>query len=256
MPESTQSLRNAALVAADVTALTFLIFVRPDLPALATDLQRPHSWVTQVGTDGAAAALAGAALWLCAAWLGIGLAIALLAAAPGWLGSLARRLAARLVPGVILRLAGTTIGISITLGTLGPGLAAAASIAAPSVAASASSSNAPSWPISTPAAPSWPVSAAPIEAPIPPVPQPLTPLPVAGHVVTPGESLWTIAASALSTASSSPTSAQPVTDQQIAIEVSAWYGANRNLIGSDPSLLRPGQHLLAPSPDPISRRTP
>ncbi len=70
--------------------------------------------------------------------------------------------------------------------------------------------------------------------------------PNATHVVRPGDSLWTIAAAALTAA----TPAEPVTDQQVAAQVGAWYGANHTVIGPDPALLHPGQQLLAPTRTP------
>jgi len=61
-------------------------------------------------------------------------------------------------------------------------------------------------------------------------------------VVRPGDSLWDIAARQLG-----PNSG----DDRIAVLWPHWYAANRQVIGDDPSLIRPGQHLVAPrNPDP------
>lgn len=57
------------------------------------------------------------------------------------------------------------------------------------------------------------------------------------HVVTPGESLWSIAAATL------PEDAPP---ESIADASAAWYDANRATIGPDPDLILPGQQLAAP----------
>lgn len=56
------------------------------------------------------------------------------------------------------------------------------------------------------------------------------------HIVKPGESLWTIVRDR-SPAWSSP---------QIAMAVTAWHDANRDLIGPDPDLIQPGQRLVPP----------
>ncbi len=264
MATSINPLRTAGLLAADGAALVLL---RPDWAALARDLRQPHGWVAQVGADHAASTVAAAALWLCAALLALGFLLTALTVAPGRLGTLARRLAARVVPSVVLRIAGTTLGISIGLGVLSPALASAASTAStastagavtipPSPTSSSSvAGTAPSWPSwpssadpSSPtstSAPSWPVT--PVIPVQPTVPAPVTTAPGstpdATHLVRPGESLWTIAATALAAANP----AHPVSDQQIATQVSAWYSANREVIGPDPALLHPGQQLLAPA---------
>ena len=57
------------------------------------------------------------------------------------------------------------------------------------------------------------------------------------HVVQPGESLWTIAASAL------PPHADAA---HVASASAAWYDANRTTIGPDPDVIQPGQHLVSP----------
>jgi nucleoid-associated protein YgaU len=56
-------------------------------------------------------------------------------------------------------------------------------------------------------------------------------------VVTPGDSLWTIAARRL--------------ERPTAVRVAAawphWWRTNRRVVGPDPNLIRPGQRLLAPT---------
>jgi nucleoid-associated protein YgaU len=56
-------------------------------------------------------------------------------------------------------------------------------------------------------------------------------------VVRPGDTLWAIAARHLR--------GRP-TDAQIADEWPRWYAANRGVIGPDPAVVRPGQHLVVP----------
>ena len=61
-------------------------------------------------------------------------------------------------------------------------------------------------------------------------------------VVEPGDSLWQIAHERLPDA----------TDAAVSRAVAATYAANRRSIGPDPDLLRPGQHLVFPSPPNVS----
>ncbi|MFD1507378.1 LysM peptidoglycan-binding domain-containing protein [Georgenia yuyongxinii] len=85
-----------------------------------------------------------------------------------------------------------------------------------------------------PPAPSTPEPAPPSTAPAPVAP------PAAArdaHVVRAGDSLWSITASHL------PDGA---TAAEIAVAWPRWYEANREVVGSDPDLIRPGQQLRAP----------
>lgn len=65
-----------------------------------------------------------------------------------------------------------------------------------------------------------------------------TPAATAGHVVSVGDSLWTIAEKHLPAGS---------TVGDVAAAWPAWHQANRDLIGPDPDLIRPGQVLVAPA---------
>jgi nucleoid-associated protein YgaU len=56
-------------------------------------------------------------------------------------------------------------------------------------------------------------------------------------VVRRGDSLWSIAARHLG---------HDASDAEIAQAWPAWFEANREVIGNDPDLLRPGQVLRAP----------
>ncbi|UFU02173.1 LysM peptidoglycan-binding domain-containing protein [Ruania suaedae] len=77
----------------------------------------------------------------------------------------------------------------------------------------------------SPPAPGGPSRAAPDRAP-------------GGHQVAPGESLWSIAADALGPGA---------TTADIAEAWPRWYAANRDVLGPDPDLIHPGDHLVAPS---------
>lgn len=57
------------------------------------------------------------------------------------------------------------------------------------------------------------------------------------HVVQPGDSLWSIAASSL---------ADPRHVGTVAQQTQRWYDMNRETIGADPDLIQPGQRLVAP----------
>ena len=58
-------------------------------------------------------------------------------------------------------------------------------------------------------------------------------------VVSPGDTLWDIAARHLGSTA---------TTAEIAGEWHRWYAVNADLIGADPDLIQPGQRLVAPSP--------
>jgi nucleoid-associated protein YgaU len=59
-------------------------------------------------------------------------------------------------------------------------------------------------------------------------------------VVLPGDTLWGIAAEHLDARADAAT---------IAGATRRWYAANRHVIGADPDLIRPGQHLVPPQED-------
>jgi nucleoid-associated protein YgaU len=56
-------------------------------------------------------------------------------------------------------------------------------------------------------------------------------------VVRPGDTLWAIAARSLPTGATAP---------QIAEACAQWHAANRDVIGDDPDLIFPTQHLTPP----------
>jgi len=64
-------------------------------------------------------------------------------------------------------------------------------------------------------------------------------------VVRPGDSLWTIAAARLPAGSGL---------EDVARAWPLWFGANRSVIGDDPDLIVPGQHLTPPISQPRSPR--
>ena len=65
-------------------------------------------------------------------------------------------------------------------------------------------------------------------------------------VVRPGDSLWTLARAHLPHAAD---------DATVAHAVAELYAANRTIIGPDPDLVRPGQHLVFPTPSTFSEES-
>jgi nucleoid-associated protein YgaU len=64
-------------------------------------------------------------------------------------------------------------------------------------------------------------------------------------VVRPGDTLWTIAARHLPATASAA---------EVSAGWHAWYAANRDVIGPDPALIHPGQHLTPPNTSIRSHR--
>jgi LysM repeat protein len=64
-------------------------------------------------------------------------------------------------------------------------------------------------------------------------------------VVRRGDSLWSIAQRSLCRRSLPCGS----TDQTVAAAWPAWWAANRDVVGPDPDLIRPGQRLVSPAPE-------
>jgi hypothetical protein len=224
--------RVGLLIGVDASVL---IALAPDWPALGRHLARADSWVDQVGADQAVASIAGAALWLCAVWLAVALSAIGLAAGPGLGGRAGRRLVRFVVPATIQRAVGGLLGLSLALGLAAP-------LAAPGAAAASTSAGNPAPSSSPPApgtttVPSWPMSPPPTVSATPAAPTP----PPGRYVVAAGDSLWRLAVAQL---------ADPA-PARVRTQVARWYAANRTVIGSDPSLIRPGQILLVPPVDPI-----
>jgi hypothetical protein len=207
------------------------------------------------------------AVLLCT-WLGLSTLAALLTHLPGAIGRLADRLARAWAPRVTRRVAAVLVGAAVT-GALAPGTAlgeapppAAAAVPAAPLAAPArtalagpSALEAPGFAPTEAALPSpgfAPTAGAPIDdapgwVPTRPVhrPQPSAALVVPGQVrheatevvVHRGDTLWGIVARHLGPHAS---------DAEVARAWPRWYAANREVIGDDPDLIKPGQVLHAP----------
>jgi len=250
-----------------------LLALRPDWTRLSHDLAAPHRWLDRVGTDQAALTLATAALWCVALWLAIGLGAAVAAALPGRGGAAARRIAARLLPAVLLRAVAGVAGLGVLAAPIAP-VVAGADVPPGAVSTASAPGPAPAWPTNPPHLHiGWPTSRPPA-LPQPAKPRPTTarPTPTAAapsqsnpsggqagqdgpagqaglaargtdgppeHAVRvePGDSLWLIAARRLGPHPS---------EAQVAAAWPRWYAANQQVIGDDPSLIQPGELLHAP----------
>jgi hypothetical protein len=228
--------RLAAVTAADGAVL---LTMRPDWAQLGTDLHAPHRWLARVGTDRATLTVVAGAIWCAALWLAVALCFAAAGALPGRFGALARAVAARLVPALVLRAVAGVAGVSVLISPLTangttPRGAVLAGPAAP----------APSWPLDPQYGRvhiGWPT-----DAPTPPQRRP-HPRPSAVPAAPPdaeaavrvqtGDSLWLIAARRLG---------RHASDAEIAAAWPRWYAANVQVIGDDPSVIRPGEVLRAP----------
>lgn len=281
MHDGKRLIRSAALGIADGIAVTAL---RPDWAQLAQDVAAPHRWLDRVGADQAALVLALAALWCVAVWLAVGLVAIAATALPGRAGGLARRIARRVLPAVVLRVVAGVAGLGVLVAPVAPAVAGAATPPSGNPAA-ARLAPAPAWPTdssgphigwpttpnaSPPADPnaSWPTTPGPTPPhttlpphATPPHPAPARPAPP--HAGPPS--------SPATPTTERPTAPRTGADQRVrvrpgdslwliaaqrlgpdasAADVAAewprWYAANRAVIGDDPSLIEPGQVLHAP----------
>lgn len=223
--------------------LGVLIDLRPHL-SLVHRIAHPHTWVTQVGADHAAAQLCAAGVWLAAVWVTLGTVAGLAGALPGIAGRIGASVARTLLPRAMYRIVAGAAGLGVLLT---PALAAGAVAPQPAPTASQPTPT-PQWPTDAPVRPpQWPAM-----PPIPSVghgrapvhghaPQPRLPRhrhPAELVVVRPGDTLWGIAADHLP--------GHPP-QRRIAAAWPRWYAANRAVIGDDPGLIVPGQHLHPPS---------
>ena len=224
---------------ADAGALAWLW---PHL-SVVTHLPHLHAWLGHVGTDHAAAELCLAGLWLVAAWLAVGITASVAAALPGGAGRLGAGIAHVVLPRTLYRIvAGATgLGVLVT-----PGLATAAPTSSPASVAS-SATPTPYWPTDAPVpTPHWPTDATAHRGEHRPTPPQHRRHSHPDHhpdaartvVVQSGDSLWSIAAEHLS--------GRP-TPRRIAVAWPRWYAANRPVVGDDPNVIVPGQHLHTPS---------
>lgn len=232
-----RSLATVGLAAVTALALAVTLSARlwsiaPGSTALLTRVDQ----VVELGVLGAGALVA----W----WLAAGLAAAAacaVARARGGRWSAGERLVARHAPAIARRLLALTVGTGVGLvAAMAPAGAQATDpfadlgwVATRVVAVDAGASAAPS-PVTSP--PTGPVTGAAST----PGPVPAEPSPGGRERVTvrPGDSLWRIAADHL------PAGAPAA---EVAAEWPRWYETNRDVVGADPHLIRPGQVLTVPA---------
>ncbi len=236
-------------------AAVFLVMVAPT-PALcgvAAGVWRAAGRGVPVQPAEALTAVLACAALAVLGLLALGVLLELLAQAPGAVGVAARRARDAVTPRLVQRALGVALGAVITAGAT-PGVAAAmpaATVLAPAPPPDPSFAPLPDPAFAPPATSAatpgagW-VPSAPVVRAQPDV-RLLSPAPRAGTardaplevVVRRGDSLWAIAARHLGPDAS---------DAEIARAWPAWFEANRDAVGDDPDLLRPGQLLRAPHP--------
>jgi nucleoid-associated protein YgaU len=180
-------------------------------------------------------AAAGGA-WLVLSWLAATFTIAVLAAATR-AGAELRRAADRVTPATARRVAAAVLGVGLAASPLGLAGPATAEGGAPATRQTAGPL--PGWTADRPAPPSrsaaeprnGPVGGSPASA--------ATALRVV--VVRPGDTLWDIAARHLGAGAAAAA---------VVAEWPRWYAANREVVGADPHLIRPGLGLRPPAQSP------
>lgn len=219
------------------------IGLRPDGGRLRVIGADPSRALITSGADRVIGDLACAGLWLICLWLALACSAVAAARLPGTAGAVAGSLADLVAPRLVRRALSAALGAGIAVS---PAVALADPPPTPSVSVA--------WPLSPDSAPppSWPVSA-PMPAPMPdpataspaaPIP-PLEPGPGATQgglrpevTVQSGDTLWSIAASALGPG------AGPA---DIAAAWPQWYRANLEAIGPNPNLIHPGITVHQPA---------
>jgi LysM repeat protein len=199
------------------------------------------------GPDTAVATAAAAAGWLVLGRLVLGVTLTLIEALTGAATATRHgpvgRLARALTPSVLRQAIHHSIRVGLVAGAVG------SAVVTPTVAfGSPAPTTADVRLTDRTAPPEWPV----LDRPAHPVPRALAPVPATGtsdesarppspqgdhYRVRPGDSLWSIAAQHL------PTSASQA---DVARAWPRWWRVNRDVVGSDPSIIRPGQVLRVP----------
>lgn len=278
MPDSVRPLRSTVAIVPVFVTAAILAAVGPRPGEILRAAGHPQRYVDVSGADSAAVLVIGLAGWAVLAWLVVGVGAVAATRLPGAAGAMSQAIAERTLPGVLRRATAAALGISVVAGT-GHGLVGSAGAIGPPATAQPAAVMAHAGPAeaaatipgavhrAAPAAESiaavgsapaltgvdWPVG--PLERV--PVVAPdfraaaagprgidwpaTTPTKSATVDVTvtvrPGDCLWDIAAAHL------PATA---TAEEIAAAWPRWYAANRSVIGSDPSLIYPGQVFVSP----------
>lgn len=166
--------------------------------------------------------------WTLAGWLVLTVVLTSGAELGGRTGTACTALLRRTAPATLRRAVALALGVGVVLGGAGTASAAGPESPAPS---SAATSAALDWPRAPNSAPDKAV------VPAPGLDWPGSHARPGEVVVAQGDTLWGLAAARL------PGGA---TDATVAEAWPTWWAANRAVIGDDPNLLLPGQHLLPP----------
>ncbi|HEX3732815.1 MAG TPA: hypothetical protein VHU91_07845 [Mycobacteriales bacterium] len=194
-----------------------------------------HSAADHRAASNFALAAGSLIVWSLIVWLGSSVLVLTATKLPGRLGAAARAASQLVVPAALRRLLCGALSLSLAGGTLA-GTAQAASLTHPVPR------SAVVWQAATDL--DWPtiVGQSDRRAQLPNADQTDQPRPAApkGVVVRPGDCLWRITARSLHT--DSPTA--------IAQEWPKWWERNRDVIGENPHLIRPGEILHPPDTSP------
>lgn len=184
---------------------------------------QPGRWES---ADAAIGALAAAIAWLVLCWIAMAIMLSAAAQAPGRFGRTCSRIGALVTPVVVRRAVEAAVGLTV----------AAVPVAAPGVVTAKADTEQPRSVAGLPSL-DRPAGEAPPPVPLPagaqnyPIARPAT------YVVRPGDCLWTIAARHLD---------HQATPVAVAATWPRWYATNRDVIGTDPDVLLPGQRLVVP----------
>ncbi|MCU1675729.1 MAG: Peptidoglycan-binding lysin domain protein [Frankiales bacterium] len=201
-------------------------------------------WLTTTPVDEALVTVAWLVGWVAVAWLTVITLLAAAAAAPGMSGACARWVLRLLAPRAVRRALEVALGVSLVAGPAFTGSA----MAVPPAAAHRAVLSIPHLdrPLRTiPSLDRPSLNGPSLDRPSldrpsldrPSLDPPAGESTVRPVTVHPGDSLWLIAARHVG---------DDATDAQIAAEWPRWYDANRESIGADPDLIRPGQRLEPP----------
>jgi hypothetical protein len=202
-----------------VVALQIVLPVNQVVRMATAELDSPAIETEAVGVA------CGVAAWACLGWLCIAVVAALLGTLPGRLGALGRRISALSLPAIARPALAGLLGLALLQG--GPAAAVAPGHASSGVAVS----------------PNDPPPGASLDWPTPAPTVPLQPAPAErGRSIVrirAGDTLWDLAAARLG---------PRATIRRTASEWPRWWAANREVIGSDPDVIRPGEQLIVPRP--------
>ncbi|MET0741062.1 MAG: LysM peptidoglycan-binding domain-containing protein [Candidatus Nanopelagicales bacterium] len=224
-------LRAFGVAAVAVTLLLVLTRSAPTVMRDAVDASAPGG-----SLDALCGVVAMVLAWALSAWLTLSVLVAAGAVLPGVIGDRLRWIATRVAPVTVRRAVTLAIGIAVVAPV------ASAQAAAPGPE--------PRYPVLdrvvVQPAPAVPVAPTIAMTPTPPVAASVEAeaVPTEGVeaattvTVQPGDSLWRIAAAALGPDASAV---------EIADAWPRWYAANRETVGADPHLIRPGQQLHPPA---------